>query len=459
MFRSDKEEKMKNIYLDNAATTPVSKDVLDAMNPYFGEKFGNPSSIYKVGQEARLALENAREEAAKLLGASPKEIIFTSGATESNNLALKGVAFHWSQALNKDLGLDSRLRGNDKEKDGNGKRVPHIIVSSIEHHSVLDVADYLEKNFGFEVTYLPVSDEGIVNPKELESAIKENTAIVSIMYGNNEVGSIQPIKKLSEVIKKANSAKDGPLQGPGPCKMPTFFHTDAVQAFQYLDCNVRDLGVDMLSLTGHKFYGPKGVGLLYVKSGTKFLSQQQGGAQERRLRAGTENVPYIVGMAEAMKQTQRSKIKSQNEISKLRNYLIQRVMKEIPDVILTGPTQTDWIPASAGMTKKAGMTKNAGVTEIKRLPHIAGFIFKKIEGESILINLDLLGIAASSGSACTSGSLASSHVLTAMGYDDLLAHGSIRFSLGKMNSRDDIDELMKHLPGIVEKLRRMSPIK
>ncbi len=437
MFRSDKEEKMKNIYLDNAATTPASKDVLDAMNPYFGEKFGNPSSIYKVGQEARLALENAREEAAKLLGASPKEIIFTSGATESNNLALKGVAFHWSQALNKDLGLDSRLRGNDKEKDGNGKRVPHIIVSSIEHHSVLDVADYLEKNFGFEVTYLPVSDEGIVDPKELESAIKENTAIVSIMYGNNEVGSIQPIKKLSEVIKNAN----GPLQGqtfkrsdlaaPG-----IVFHTDAVQAFQYLDCNIDDLGVDMLSLTGHKFYGPKGVGLLYVKSGTKFLPQQQGGAQERRLRAGTENVPYIVGMAEAMKQTSIHSTEYSIQIAELRDYLIKRIMDEIPEVILTGPKSGD-----------------------ERLPHIAGFIFQKIEGESILINLDLLGIAASSGSACTSGSLASSHVLTAMGYDDLLAHGSIRFSLGKMNSRDDIDELMKHLLGIVEKLRRMSPIK
>lgn len=392
---------MNNIYLDNAATTPVSKEVLDAMNPYFSEKFGNPSSIYKVGQEAKSALENAREEVAGLLGASPKEIIFTSGATESNNLTLKGLAFYWSQTL----GIK-----------------PHIITSSIEHHSVLDVAEYLEKNFGFEVTYLPVSDEGIVDPKELEDSIKENTAIVSIMYGNNEVGSIQPIKELSEIVKKVNEGRENKI----------VFHTDAVQAYQYLGCDVNDLGVDMLSLTAHKFYGPKGVGLLYIKNGIKFLPQAQGGAQERKKRAGTENVPYIVGMVEAMKNVKNLG----KEISSLREYLVKRVTGEIPDVILTGPKD-----------------------DSKRLPHIAGFIFKKIEGESILINLDLLGIAASSGSACTSGSLASSHVLTAMGYDDLLAHGSIRFSLGKMNSKEDIDELMKHLPQIVEKLRGMSPIK
>ncbi len=392
---------MDSIYLDNAATTPVSDSVLSAMQPYFSEKFGNPSSIYKIGQKAKSTLENSREEAAKLLGASPKEIIFTSGATESNNLALKGVAFHWSQ----NLGIK-----------------PHIIISSIEHHSILDTAEYLEKSFGFELTKLPVSEEGIVNPRELEKVIKENTVIVSIMYGNNEVGSIQPIQELSQIIKKANEKRENKI----------VFHTDAVQAYQYLDCDVQDLGVDMLSLTAHKFYGPKGVGLLYVKSGTKFLPQQQGGAQERRQRAGTENVPYIVGMVEAMKNAK----KTGKEIADLRDYLIERVTKEIPDVILTGPQIGE-----------------------NRLPHIASFIFQKIEGESILINLDLLGIAASSGSACTSGSLASSHVLTAMGYDDLLAHGSIRFSLGKMNSRDDIDEMMKHLPQIVEKLRGMSPIK
>ncbi len=396
------------IYFDHAATTPVSKDVLDAMNLYFSEKYGNPSSIYKIGQEAKSAVEKAREEIAGMLGANPREIIFTSGATEANNLALKGVAFYWSQIL---------------------KTKPHIIISSIEHHSVLDTAEYLEKNFGFEVTKLGVSNEGIVNPKDLEKAIQENTAIVLVMYGNNEVGSIQPISELSEIIKKEKVKREN-----GGNEFPIVFHTDAVQAFQYLDCNVSDLGADMLSLTGHKFYGPKGVGLLYVKSGTKFLPQQQGGAQERRQRAGTENVPYIVGMAKAMNDARTENHKK--EVEDLRDYLIEKITKEIPDVILTGPEVGE-----------------------KRLPHIASFIFKKIEGESILINLDLLGIAASSGSACTSGSLASSHVLTAMGYDDLLAHGSIRFSLGKMNSKEEIDEMMKHLPQIVEKLRGMSPIK
>lgn len=389
------------IYFDNAATTPVSKDVLTAMEPYFSEKFGNPSSIYRAGQEAKTTLEDSREKAAGLLGASSKEIIFTSGATESNNLALKGVALYWSQKL----GIK-----------------PHIIISAVEHHSVLDAAVHIKNNFGFEVTKLPVSDEGIVNPKDLEDAIKENTAIVSVMYANNEVGSIQPVKELSEIIKKANEGRKNKIT----------FHTDAVQAFQYLDCKVGGLGVDMLSLTAHKFYGPKGVGLLYVKNGVKFLPQAQGGAQERKRRAGTENVPYIVGMVKAMEDAKAIKYK----VGEIRDYLVESITKEIPEVILTGPKDS-----------------------AKRLPHIAGFIFKRIEGESILINLDLAGICASSGSACTSGSLASSHVLTAMGYDDLLAHGSIRFSLGKMNSRDDVDVLMKHLPKIVEKLRGMSPIK
>jgi cysteine desulfurase len=405
------------IYLDSAATTPISEEVYSAMKPYFKEKYGNPSSLYKKGQEAKSAVENAREEAAKLIGASPREIIFTSGATEANNLALKGVAFHWSQILSK------------KEKV-KGKK-PHIIVSAIEHHSVLDAAEYLEKNFGFELTKLPVSEEGVVKIEKLEKSIKDNTAIVSVMYGNNEVGSVQPISEISEIIKKEKVKRKE--EGN---EFPIVFHTDAVQAYQYLDCNVEKLGVDMLSLTAHKFYGPKGVGLLYVRTGTKFLPQQQGGAQERKLRAGTENVPYIVGMAKAMMQSQKSKIKSQNEISKLKNYLVEQITKEIPEVVLTGPKDLK-----------------------ERLPHIASFIFEKIEGESILINLDLTGIAASSGSACTSGSLASSHVLTAMGYDDFSSHGSIRFSLGTMNTREDIDELMKHLPEIVEKLRKISPIK
>jgi cysteine desulfurase len=398
------------IYMDTAATTPVSKEVLEAMMPYFGEKFGNPSSIYALGREAKDAVNDAREKIANLLGASASEIVFTSGATESNNMAMKGVCQSAANILH---------------------ATPHIIVSSIEHHCVLDSAKYMQKSYGVDVTYLPVNKEGLVDPAEVAAAIRDNTAFISVMYGNNEMGAIEPIADIGSVIIKAKEKreKDGnPL--------PIVFHTDAVQAFQYLDTDVDTLGVDMLSLTGHKFYGPKGVGLLYIRRGTKFSPQQQGGAQERGRRAGTENVPYIVGMAEAMNQSSKSKVESKKSITELRDYLVERVTTEIPEVEVIGPKEDN-----------------------NRLPHIAAFLFKRIEGESILINLDMVGIAASSGSACTSGSLEPSHVTKAMGYGDMEAHGAIRFSLGKMNTKADIDELMKHLPGIVEKLRNMSPIK
>lgn len=399
------------IYFDHAATTPCLDEVVKAMEPYFSEKFGNPSSIYDIGREAKTAVEDAREKIAALLGAKrPQEIIFTSGATESNSLAIKGVAFYASQSL---------------------KIKPHIIVSSIEHHCVLDTAKYLEQNFGFEVTYLPVNKEGLVDPKDIEKSIKENTVIVSVMYGNNEVGAIEPIVEIGESVIKVKRSREKVDN-----KIPLVFHTDAVQAFQYLDCDVDKLGVDMLSLTAHKFYGPKGVGLLYVRSGVKFLPQQQGGAQERKLRAGTENVPYIIGMAEAMAEADANRAKSKGEIQKLTNYLIKKITKAIPEAELVGP-------------------KN----EAKRLPHIASFLFKRVEGESILINLDMNGFAASSGSACTSGSLEPSHVTAAMGYSDMEAHGAVRFSLGKLNKKEDIDKLMEILPGIIEKLRTMSPIK
>lgn len=408
------------IYFDHAATTPCSNEVVDAMQTYFSEKFGNPSSIYDIGRNAKRVVEDARESIAKLLGAKrPQEIIFTSGATESNNLALKGVAFASRRITQKDT-------QNNAEKF-----VPHIIVSSIEHHCVLDSAKYLEKNFGFEITYLPVNKEGLVNPKDVEKSIKENTVIVSVMYGNNEVGAVEPIKEIGSRIQKSK----GKRQNEGN-NLPIVFHCDAVQAFQYCDCDVDKLGVDMLSLTAHKFYGPKGVGLLYVRSGVKFLPQQQGGAQEMKKRAGTENVPYIVGMAAAMAKVQKSKIKNQNDISKLKKYLTDRISKEIPETELLGPKD-----------------------QSKALPHIASFLFKRVEGESILINLDMQGIAASSGSACTSGSLEPSHVTAAMGYSDLEAHGQVRFSLGKLNTKEDIDKLMAVLPGIIKKLRAMSPIK
>jgi len=398
------------IYLDHAATTPVSKEVLDAMLPYFTEKFGNPSSIYRVGREAKDAVNESRATVAGLLGASPSEIIFTSGATESNNIALKGVCQSAANIL---------------------MNTPHVIVSSVEHHCVLDSAKYLAKSYGVDVTYLPVNKEGLVNPEDVKNAIRDNTAIISVMYGNNETGAIEPIAEIGEIVKKAKEErkKNGNA-------LPLVFHTDAVQAFQYLDTNVDTLSVDMLSLTAHKFYGPKGVGLLYMRKGTKFYPQQQGGAQERGLRAGTENVPYIVGMAKAMELVKADIENYKLKIENLRDYLIERISKEIPEAELVGPKDSE-----------------------KRLPHIAAFLFKRIEGESILINLDMLDIAASSGSACTSGSLEPSHVTKAMGFADMDAHGAIRFSLGKMNSKADIDELMKHLPGIVEKLRAMSPIK
>jgi cysteine desulfurase len=399
------------IYLDHAATTPVSPEVLAAMQPYFTEKFGNPSSIYALGREAKDSLCNARHRVQEMLGADkPGEIIFTSGATESNNLALKGVCQAAAEIL---------------------RATPHIIVSSLEHHCVLDSAKYLEKTYGVEVTYLPVNKEGLVNPADVEAAIRDNTALISVMYGNNEMGAIEPISEIGRIVKEAKSQRL-----VANSKTPLIFHTDAVQAFQYLDTNVNKLGVDMLSLTAHKFYGPKGVGLLYVRRGTKFNPQQQGGAQERGQRAGTENIPYIVGMAEAMAAADAERQKTKYKIQKLGDYLIERVMKEISEVELLGPKDPE-----------------------KRLPHIAAFLFKRIEGESILINLDMLGIAASSGSACTSGSLEPSHVTKAMGYTDMDAHGAIRFSLGKKNTKEDIDELMKHLPGIVEKLRAMSPIR
>ncbi len=398
------------IYFDHAATTPVDKAVLNAMIPFFSERFGNPSSIYTVGRDAKDAVNESREIIATLIGAKPSEVIFTSGATESNNLALKGVCQSAANIL---------------------QATPHIIVSSVEHHCVLDSAKYLQKSYGVEVTYLPVNREGLVDPKDVHEAIRDNTALVSVMYGNNEMGAVEPIAEIANVVQVANEERK-----KNENALKIVFHTDAVQAFQYIDIDVEKLGVDMLSLTGHKFYGPKGVGLLYVKRGTKFTPQQQGGAQERNQRAGTENVPYIVGMAAAMKLSAAERENNRKHTEEIREYVVSKITSEIPDVELIGPVRAE-----------------------NRLPHIAAFLFKHIEGESILINLDMLGIAASSGSACTSGSLEPSHVTKAMGFADIDAHGAIRFSLGKMNRKEDVDELMKHLPGIVKKLRDMSPVR
>lgn len=390
---------MRRIYFDHAATTPVDPDVKKAMLPYLTNKFGNPSSIFHTwGQEAHLAIETARERIASFLNCSPQEIIFTSGGTESDNLAIKGIF----EALSN--------QGN------------HIITSAVEHHAILHTCQYLERYRKAKITYLPVDRYGLVDLKDLEKAITSKTILVSIMYANNEVGTIEPLREISSVIKRSNQRR----------KNKIYFHTDAVQAIGSLECDVQKLGVDSLSLSGHKIYGPKGVGALYLKKGTPLVSQLQGGGQEKERRAGTENVAGIVGLGRAIElvKKQRSSLK---KVRRLRDFLIKEILKNIPGVILTGHPQ-------------------------KRLPGSASFCFKNVEGESLLISLNQLGIAASSGSACTSGSLEPSHVLLAMGIPPELAHGSLRLTLGKDNTEAEVRYLLKVLPKIVKRLRKMSPL-
>ena len=383
----------RTVYLDHAATTAVDRRVVEAMLPYFSEQYGNPSSIYQLGQKANKAVTEAREKVAGLLGCRREEIIFTGCGTESDNLAIRGVYFA------------NRRRGN------------HIITSSIEHHAVSHTCEHLAKYFDVEVTYLPVDQFGRVNPDDVGRAIKDSTVLVTVMYANNEVGTIEPIAEMAKIVK----ARGIP------------FHTDAVQAGGSLDLDVHRLGVDLLSLSAHKFYGPKGVGVLYARKGTTFLPLQTGGGQERNRRAGTENVPYIVGLARALELAQESREANNRRLAALRDRLIQGVLAMIPHSRLTGhPTE--------------------------RLPNSASFVFEFIEGESILLNLDLAGICASSGSACTSGALEPSHVLKAMGIPVEMAHGSLRLTVGNENNEDDVDYVLAVLPGIVERLRAMSPL-
>ena len=381
------------IYLDHAATTAVHPKVVEAMLPFFGKEFGNPSSVYAAGRASRRALDAARDTVANLLGSRPNEVIFTSGGSESDNLALKGVAFA------------RRDKGN------------HIITTRIEHHAILHTCEYLERRFGFRVTYLPVDQYGVVDLQALAWALDDQTIMVSVMMANNEVGTIQPLAEIAGMLK----GKD------------IVFHTDAVQAGGSLDLDVEKLGVDMLSLSAHKFYGPKGVGALYVRRGTTFWPQQQGGSQERNRRAGTENVAGIVGLATGL-DISHGNLQGNNEHTRrLRDLLIEGIMASVPDARLTGhPSQ--------------------------RLLNSASFCFKYVEGESVLLNLDLLGIAASSGSACASGSLEPSHVLTAMGVPVEDAHGSLRLTTGLDNSEDDMRYVVGVLPGIISKLRAMSPL-
>lgn len=384
------------IYLDHAATTPVHPLVLEAMLPYFSEKWGNASSIYSHGRSARRAIDESRDIVAEVLGCKPNEVVFTSGGTESDNLAIKGVAF-------------ARRNKGD-----------HIITSKVEHHAVLHTCQWLEKHFGFQVTYLDVDQYGMVDPERLQGAITDRTVLVSIMYANNEVGTIQPIPEIARAIKAR--------------KPDIVFHTDAVQAGGVLDLDVDRLGVDMLSLSGHKFYGPKGVGLLYVRRGTPLLPQVQGGGQERNFRSGTENVPYIVGMATALRLAYEEVEQRNAHCQRLRDRLIQGVLATIDRCQLTGhPTQ--------------------------RLPNNASFVFHRTEGEAILVNLDLLGICASSGSACSSGSLEVSHVLQAMGIPTEIAAGSLRLTTGIDNTDADVDRVLEVLPGVVEKVRSVTPVR
>ena len=405
---------MNKIYLDNAATTLVKKEVLKAMMPYFSHQFGNASSIHGFGREAKIAIEKAREDVAKYLNCQPKEIIFTSGGTESDNLAIRGLVNATSYLPRRQTG---KLQATSDK--------PHIITSAFEHHAVLDTCKDLEERGLAEVTYIKPDNKGIIDVEDIKQAIKKNTVLISIMYVNNEIGTVQPIEKIGNIIKKSNK-----LQAT---RYKLIFHTDAVQAVGYQNCDIEKLGVDMLTISAHKFGGPKGVGVLFVKDGVKLHRENIGGAQERNLRAGTYNTPGIIGMARAIKllQTQNSKLKTQS-LLKLRDYFIEKILKEIPDTFLNGD-------------------------RVKRNPNNVNISFKYIEGEAILLHLDKAGIAASSGSACTSGSLDPSHVLLAIGLKHEEAHGSIRFTLGDTTIKEDIDYTISILKKTVRTLRSMSP--
>jgi cysteine desulfurase len=393
MEESNMPRPAKSIYMDHAATTAVAPRVVEAMLPYFAEKYGNASSVHGFGREAQQAMENARKTVADILDAGPEEVIFTSCGTESDNLAIRGVAFA-------------------QQKRGN-----HIITSPVEHHAVGHTCEQLGQRFGFEVTYVPVDKYGRVDPDAVGRAITDRTVLITIMYANNEVGTIQPIAEIGGLAR----AKGIP------------FHTDAVQAGGTLDLNVNTLNVDLVSLSAHKFYGPKGVGILYQRRGTPLLPMQTGGGHERGRRAGTENIPYIVGLATALELAHQSRESNNARIAGLRERLISGVLSSISDAYLTGhPTE--------------------------RLPNSASFVFRGIEGEAILLSLDLMGVAASSGSACTSGATEPSHVLTSIGLPVDICHGSLRLTLGNDNAPQDVDYVLSVLPDIVRKLRAMSPV-
>ena len=384
---------MKTTYMDYSATTYVKPEVLDAMMPFFTEKFGNPSSFYGISRETKMAIDNARAQVAKAINCDPNEVYFTGGGSEADNWAIKGIA-------------------TAHMKKGN-----HIITTKIEHHAVLHTCEFLEK-FGFEVTYLDVNEEGFVDLKQLEEAITDKTILVSIMFANNEIGTIQPIKEIGALCREKK----------------VLFHTDAVQAVGSVPVDVKEMNIDLLSLAGHKLYGPKGIGALYIRRGVRIDNLIHGGGQERGRRAGTENIPGVVGLGKAIEIATENIEENRARLTVLRDKLIDGILERIPYARLNGPRGD------------------------KRLPGNSNISFEFIEGESILLSLDFEGICASSGSACTSGSLDPSHVLLAIGLPHEKAHGSLRTSLGAASTEEDVEKLLNELPPIIERLRNMSPL-
>lgn len=384
---------MKTTYMDYSATTYVKPEVLDAMMPFFTEKFGNPSSFYGISRETKMAIDNARAQVAKAINCDPNEVYFTGGGSEADNWAIKGIA-------------------TAHMKKGN-----HIITTKIEHHAVLHTCEFLEK-FGFEVTYLDVNEEGFVDLKQLEEAITDKTILVSIMFANNEIGTIQPIKEIGALCREKK----------------VLFHTDAVQAVGSVPVDVKEMNIDLLSLAGHKLYGPKGIGALYIRRGVRIDNLIHGGGQERGRRAGTENIPGVVGLGKAIEIATENIEENRARLTVLRDKLIDGILERIPYARLNGPRGD------------------------KRLPGNSNISFEFIEGESILLSLDFEGICASSGSACTSGSLDPSHVLLAIGLPHEKAHGSLRTTLGAASTEEDVEKLLNELPPIIERLRNMSPL-
>ncbi|HWQ43878.1 MAG TPA: cysteine desulfurase NifS [Desulfosporosinus sp.] len=384
---------MKRVYLDHSATTPVDPEVADLMMKYYTEKYGNPSSVHSFGREAKQGLEAARLQVAELIGAKPQEVTFTSGGTEADNLAILGTA----EALRK-----------------KGK---HIITSSIEHHAVLETCEYLEKN-GFELTIIPADAEAMISVEDVKKAIRPDTILISVMHANNEVGSIQPIAEIGKLAKEHGIT----------------FHVDAVQSFGKLPINVDEMNIDLLTVSSHKIYGPKGVGALYVRKGIRITPLIHGGGQEKKRRSGTENTPGIIGFGKACELAGQRMAEDAEHQTKLRDKLMNGIVERIESVKINGPIGE------------------------KRLPNNVNVGIQYVEGESLLLSLDMLGIAASSGSACTSGSLDPSHVLLAMGMIHEIAHGSLRFTLGRQNTEEEIDYVLEQLPKIIDRLRMMSPL-